>query len=204
MNKDSKAALVADAMRAAFRSKILAANLGAERAKTISLPSEAAFFDRLLAEKPKNWLPKEFKDYAELLKVCELNAKAAVFDSLGADEAQWTWGNSVKSVFPHPLAIVPLIGSQFQISALPQNGSGGAAASPNVGANVSMRFVATPGNWDTTRQVIPTGESGDPQSAHWKDQLDAWYSGNTPIFPFTKAAIEKSARETVILMPTAK
>ncbi len=204
MNHESKAALVADAMRGAFRNKILVGSFGAERAKTVSLPYEAAFFDRLLAEKPQEWLPKNFASYMDLLKACETDAKATVGQTLGADEGKWTWGNNVKSVFPHPLAIAPLIGFQFQIPALPQNGSGGAAASPNVGASVSMRFIAAPFDWDTTRQVIPTGESGDPQSPHWKDQLDAWYSGNTPVFPFTKAAIEKAARETIVLMPTAK
>lgn len=107
----------------------------------------------------------------------------------------------MKSTFSHPLAVAPLIGTQFKIAPLPQNGAGGAGASPNVGANVSMRFVATPGNWDTTRHVIPTGESGNPKSPHWKDQLDAWYTGNTPVFPFSKAAIESAAKEIVVLEP---
>ena len=201
MNHESKAALVADAMRTAFRAKILTAAFGAERAKTIYFPYDGAFFDRLLAEKPKEWLPKEFAGYADLLKVCEADAKESIVKSIGADEAQWTWGSRVKANFPHPLAVVPFIGSQFQIAPRSQNGSGGAAASPNVGANVSMRFVAAPGDWDTTRQVIPTGESGDPNSPHWKDQFNNWYSGDTPVFPFTKAAIEKAARETVLLVP---
>ena len=204
MNNESKAALVVDAMRTAFRTKILIGTVGAERAKTVYLPYDGAFFDRLIAERPKEWLPQGYTNYTDLLKACEADAKAAIAQSVGADEAKWTWGSRVKSVFPHPLAAVPFIGAQFQIAPLPQNGAGGAAASPNVGANVSMRFIATPNNWDTTRHVIPTGESGDPKSPHWKDQLDSWYSGNTPIFPFTKAAIEKSAKETLILMPAAK
>lgn len=201
MNNESKAALVADQMRVAFRSKILAATLGAERARTITIPYEAAFFDRLLAEKPQDWLPKEYASYADLLKACEMEAKATISKSLSADETKWSWGAQVKSTFAHPLAVAPLIGTQFKIAPLPQNGAGGAGASPNVGASVSMRFVATPGNWDATRHVIPTGESGNPKSAHWKDQLDAWYTGNTPIFPFSKAAIESAAKEIVVLEP---
>ncbi|MCY7345354.1 MAG: penicillin acylase family protein, partial [Pyrinomonadaceae bacterium] len=201
MNHESKAALVADAIRSAFRNKILAGNFGAERAKTVFLPYEAAFFDRLLMEKPKGWLPKEFASYAELLKACETEAKETISKSLGADETKWTWGGRVKSNFPHPLAIVPFIGSQFQIAPLPQNGSGGAGATPNVGASVSMRLIATPGNWDTTRHGITTGQSGDPKSVHYKDQLENWYSGNTPVFPFSKSAIDKAVKETVLLIP---
>lgn len=201
LNHESKAALVVDRMRGVFRSKILQANLGAERGRSAYFPNDAAFFDRLLAEKPADWLPKEYKTYADLLRACETEAKAGIAQTLGADETKWTWGAVTKSNFPHPLAIAPLIGTQFKIAPLAQNGSSGAGASPNVGMSVSMRFVATPGNWDMTRHVIPTGESGNPKSAHWKDQLDAWYTGKTPIFPFSKAAIESAAREIVVLEP---
>jgi penicillin amidase len=196
MNHESKAALVADAMRSAFRNKILAGNFGAERARNMFFPYDPALFDRLVTERPKEWLPKGYASYAELLKACETEARETIGKQSGADETKWTWSSRVKSTFPHPL-----IGGQFMIDALPQNGSGGAGASPNVGAAVSMRLIAAPGNWDTTRHGITTGQSGDPKSAHWKDQLESWYSGNTPVFPFTKLAVEKSAKQTVLLVP---
>ncbi len=198
MNADSKAALVADAMRTAFRNRILAGAFGAERAKSIFLPYEGGFFDRLIAEKPKEWLPKEFASYADLLKACDTDARNSISGTLGADETKWTWGARNKLSFPHPLEAAPLIGGQFKIESLAQNGSG---TSPNVGAAVSMRLIAAPGNWDSTRHGITTGQSGNPQSAHWKDQLDSWLTGNTPIFPFTKAAIDKAAKEVVLLTP---
>jgi len=201
MNADSKAALVADSMRNAFRNKIMAGNLGAERAKNAFFPHDPALFDKLITEKPKEWLPKEFSTYAELLKVCEREAKENLTKQLGADESKWTWGGRVKINLPHPLAVAPLIGGQFIIPSLPQNGSGGAGASPNVGAAVSMRFIANPPNWDLTRHGIPTGQSGDPKSPHYKDQLESWYSGNTPVFPFSKSAIETAAKELIVLTP---
>jgi penicillin amidase len=201
MNADSKAALVADAMRSEFRNKILVGNFGAERARNFSLPYDTAFFDWIITEKPKEWLPKEFASYDALLKTSETQARANLTKQLGGDESKWAWGAIAKTNFSHPLAIAPLIGGQFAIEAFPQNGSGGAAASPNVGAAVSMRFIATPGNWDLTRQVLPTGESGDPKSAHYRDQIDAWRTGNTPVFPFTKTAVEMAAKEVVMMTP---
>jgi penicillin amidase len=201
MNADSKAALVADAMRGAFRNKILTGNLSAEKRNNVFLPYEAAFFDRLITEKPKEWLPKEYASYADLLKASEIEARETIGKQLGADETKWTWGGRVKSTFPHPLEVAPLIGGQFKVEALPQNGSGGSGATPNVGSSVSMRLIATPGNWDLTRHGITTGQSGDPKSPHWKDQLQSWHSGNTPVFPFTKLAVEKAAKETITLVP---
>lgn len=201
MTADSEAALVADSMRGAFRNKILAGNFGAERAKTIFLPYDGTFFDNLIIEKPKDWLPKEFSSYADLLKACETEATSQIAKQSGGDGAKQVWGERFKINIAHPFAVAPLVGAQFLIESLPQNGSGGAGATPNVGASVSMRFVATPANWDSTRQVIPTGESGDPKSPHYKDQLQNWYNGNTPVFPFSKSAIEKAAKETILLTP---
>ncbi|HEX8288595.1 MAG TPA: penicillin acylase family protein [Pyrinomonadaceae bacterium] len=201
MNADSKAALLADSMRTVFRNKIMNGNLGAELAKNAFFPYEPSLFDRLISEKPKDWLPKEYATYADLLRACETEAKEAIAKQLGADESKWLWGSRVKINFSHPLAVVPLFGAQFIIPPLAQNGSSGAGASPNVGASVSMRFIAHPPEWDATRHGIPTGQSGDPKSAHWKDQLDAWYSGNTPIFPFTKAAVERATKETIVMKP---
>ncbi|HXH69337.1 MAG TPA: penicillin acylase family protein [Pyrinomonadaceae bacterium] len=201
MSSESEAALLVNEIRNSFRNKILTAAFGAEQLKNIGWANEGNFIERLLREKPKKWLPKEYANYAELLKASETEARANLTKRFGADKAKWVWGKAGKIRFNHPLAAAPLIGAQFAVPALPLIGSGSAAATPNVGASVSMRLIATPGNWDLTRHVIATGESGDPQSPHYKDQLDAWYSGNTPIFPFSKSAVEKAANEVVLITP---
>jgi penicillin amidase len=194
---DSKAALIANEIRFIFRQKIFAANLGAQGSNYRGL-MESALLDRLITEKPKSWLPKEYADYTTFLKAADAEAQKSLADRLKTDSAKWTLGEANKIRFPHPLAVAPLIGSQFAVDVLPQNGGRDA---PNVGPAVSMRLIATPGNWDLTRHVIPTGESGNPASPHWKDQLDAWYKGNTPIFPFTEAAVKAAAKEKLILSP---
>jgi penicillin G amidase len=201
MNADSKAAIVVNSIFTAFRNRILSGNFGAERARTMRLPYENVFFDRLITEKPQDWLPKEYSSYADLLRAAEKDARENLTKQLGADESKWSWGAAVKSRFSHPLAAAPLIGGQFVIEPLPQNGAGGWGASPNVGAGVSMRFIATPANWDATLHGIPTGQSGNPQSPHFKDQLESWYTGNTPVFPFSKPAVEKATTQIWTFQP---
>jgi penicillin amidase len=56
-----------------------------------------------------------------------------------------------------------------------------------------MRLVADLADWDTTRQGIPLGQSGDPRSPHWKDQLASWETVAPMPFPFTRAAVERAA-----------
>lgn len=201
MSADSRAALVVNETRNVFRAKIINAAFGEAMAKNIGWANEGNFLEKVLREKPTRWLPKEFTNYNDLLKASETQAIANLTKTYGADRAKWTWGEAGKIRFSHPLAVAPLIGAQFVIPPLPLNGSGSAAASPNVGASVSMRLVATPGNWDTTLHGITTGESGNPKSPHWKDQLESWYSGNTPVFPFSRTAVEQATREVWMLEP---
>lgn len=201
VNSESTVAPVVAQMRIAFRSRVLTAALGDELVKIYQWSNFDTTIDRLIAEQPKDWLPKEFISYADLLRACHEDARKALTKSLGEDESKWIWGNMVKVNFRHPLAAAPLIGLQFTIPPIPQNGSGGLAATVNVGANVSMRLIADPSNWDKTQQGITLGESGVPNSPHWKDQLDDWRAVTPRPFPFSEAAIAAATVETLTLMP---
>ncbi|MDQ3181934.1 MAG: penicillin acylase family protein, partial [Acidobacteriota bacterium] len=198
MSADSTAALLVGEIRTAFLNKILAANVGAERAKNYRWGLSSSFVDWLAMEKPSNWLPKEFANYKDLLTASDKEARENLTKKYGADETKWLFGTAFKIRFNHPLAAAPLIGGVFAIEPIGQYGSG---QTPNVGASVSMRHIAVPGNWDATRHGIALGESGNPKSPHYKDQLESWKSGNTPVFPFTKSEVEKAATDVVVMLP---
>lgn len=201
LEPDARAARLAVEMAGAFRTKILAGALGAELAKEYRWPASAIFFDRVIQERPKEWLPKEFASYAELLDAAHRETRESLTKALGADETKWTWGARLSVNFPHPLAGVPLIGKPFQIAPFPQRGGGGLFAAPNVGGSVSMRLIADASDWDKTRQGIALGVSGDPRSPHWQDQLEDWRAANPRVFPFTAASVARAAQLTQTLMP---
>ncbi|MDQ5844889.1 MAG: penicillin acylase family protein [Acidobacteriota bacterium] len=201
INAESRVALVMVQMRAAFRTRILAAALGEELIKIYGWANFETTLDRLLIEQPKEWLPKEFSSYADLLRACHNDARSVITKSLGEDESKWKWGEMVKVRFQHPLAAVPFIGSQFTIPPFPQNGTVQLASTVNVGAHVSMRLIADPSNWDQTQHGITLGVSGNPSSPHWKDQLDDWRAVTPRVFPFSEAAIATAAKETMVLEP---
>jgi len=198
MSADSHTAAVVSQMRGAFRTRILNAALGPDLAKTYTWAQSEILIDRIATEQPPAWLPKEFTSYADLFRASYDDAKQTLTKSIGADESQWTWGKIAIARFPHPLAVAPLIGLQFTIPPFPQNGSGG---SVNVGSSVSMRLIADPSDWDKTQNGIPLGESGTPNSAHWKDQLDDWRNVTPRALPFSKAAIDSVTKQIVILTP---
>lgn len=202
LHPDSRAALLAHEMRTMFGRKILTAALGRELASQYRWGSSAVFFDALIEERPHEWLPEGVESYAELLNAVHKEAREALTKRLGADESKWTWGAENVVRFSHPLADTPEAGRPFQIAPFPQTGGGGSAfASPNVGSGVSMRFIADLSDWNKTLMGIALGQSGDPRSPHWSDQLADWRGSAPRVFPFTQRAVETAATVALKLSP---
>lgn len=193
MTADSRGALLANEIRGCMTGKM------AEAFK----PAPAGLIrERVLywavQQKSARWLPSQYADYAAFASGCDGEARAALAKRYGADESKWVWGAVWQSTFRHPFGGIAFIGAQFATPNVPIDGSG---QTPNVGSYVSMRHIASPGNWDLTRHVIPLGQSGNPASPHFKDQFEAWRTGAPAIFPFSKEAVEKAAKETWVLEP---
>jgi penicillin amidase len=202
VNADSAVAPIAAQMRLAVRSKVLTAALGPDLVKIFQWSNFDTTLDRIIVEQPKDWLPKEFASYADLYLAAYQDARQTLTKSLGADESKWVWGEMAKARFPHPLAVAPLVGLQFSVPPVPQNGTGGLlGATVNVGGAVSMRLIANPGDWDKTQHGIALGVSGIPASKHWSDQLADWRAVTPREFPFTEAAVKAATRQTLVLEP---
>ncbi|HEX8455908.1 MAG TPA: penicillin acylase family protein [Pyrinomonadaceae bacterium] len=199
---DSRVAPLVAELSKAFRGRILNAALGEARARSFRWASYDLFFNRVVADRPAEWLPKEFSSYEQLLLACLQDARAALKIRLGTDETLWTWGRYSPAQFPHPLAAVPFIGSRFTIEPFPVGGSGASAgATVNVGAFVSMRLIADLSDWDKTEQGIALGVSGDPVSPHWSDQLPDWRAVAPRPLPFDIRTVIHHTRDTLMLTP---
>ena len=198
---DSRTALLVNETRSIFRRRFLAFQLG-ERAKNFTFwANDASFTDRIIAERRVEWLPSSITSYDEWLQVCFAEARKNLSKNYGADESKWTWGAANQARFFHPLAQIPLIGKQFAVETYPQDGSGFLLATPNVGVSVSMRHISEPGNWDATRFGIGLGQSGDPLSPHWQDQLADYRKVTPPAFAFTPAGVTQATRTLTQLVP---
>jgi penicillin amidase len=195
---ESRVMPLAASMRTLFQRRIMFSAIGAERAQVYR--GSSIFIDWIITTRPQAWLPKEFDSYESLILACYREAHDRLLERLGSDHGLWNWGRLGQVNFPHPLAGAAAAGSKFVIAPLPQ-WSGGGGPTVNVGPDVSMRLIADPGNWDNTQQGIALGESGDPSSSHWKDQLEDWRAAKPRVFPFSKNAVEKAAKEMVLLVP---
>ncbi|MGB7202860.1 MAG: penicillin acylase family protein [Pyrinomonadaceae bacterium] len=195
MTSNSRGALLANEIRMCLANKIAEDNKPAP-----AFLIRERVLDWAVRDQSARWLPSGFAHYTELIKSCDTSSRASLADPkrFGPDASNWTWEKVFQSRFPHPLAAAPLIGAQFIVPAVPISGSG---QTPNVGSAVSMRHIASPGNWDATRHVIPLGQSGDPKSEHFKDQFNAWRTGAPAVFPFTKSAVATATKSVTVLTP---
>jgi penicillin amidase len=194
MNPDSRAALIAAEIRSCTAAKIAAANPGVPASVIMTRVIDYG----VIQKRPELWVPKPYSTYAAVIKSCDDELKATLEKNYGADPAGWTWAAVSRSRFAHQLVGAPLIGGQFVTPAV---GISGSRETPNVGSFVSMRHVTTPGNWDATRHVIPLGQSGSPQTPHYKDQFEMWRTGAPAVFPFTARAVEGATKVVWVFRP---
>jgi len=190
-------------MREAFRRYVLEDALGAERAHVFEWRNEATFLDRLITERPAEWLPRGFDSYESLLLKCYEEAVDNLSTQLGPDPAEWTWGKLGSVRFPHPLEKMGAAGALFSVPPLPQN-TGGSMPTVNAGSRVSMRFLADLSSWEQTRLCIPLGQSGDPSSVHRDDQLEEWRNVTPRFLPFAPEAVVEAARNILVMKPSSK
>ena len=65
----------------------------------------------------------------------------------------------------------------------------------------SLRFAIDMTDLDGARIVITTGQSGNPFDHHYNDLIEPWLNGGTVPLPFTPAAIDEAAAQTLVLQP---
>jgi penicillin amidase len=130
-------------------------------------------------------------------------------DRLGADPAKWRWGALHSVTFAHALSAglpAPLRGL-FDIGPYERAGDGysvnnGAysVATPyTLRSHASERMLLDVGDWDNSRSVLPTGQSGQPLARHWGDQTPLWLRGELHQMWFTRARIAEP--DVLVLRP---
>ena len=111
----------------------------------------------------------------------------------GAEQSGWRWGDLHTITFAHPLAIGPL-GILLNIGPLKRPGDGysvnNQAYSINapfaVSSHPSERMLADLADLDASLSVTPEGESGQPGSKYWGNQVRLWAAGEYKPMRFSR------------------
>jgi penicillin amidase len=105
---------------------------------------------------------------------------------LGPTTTSWRWGDLHTVSFEHPLSAAKPLDRIFTTGPLRRPGDG---YSPNNGAysllrpfalrsHASERQIVDLADVDASLSIIPTGQSGQPLSGHYRDQTELWARGD--------------------------
>lgn len=126
---------------------------------------------------------------------------------LGNQISDWTW-NKVHSVeHKHPLGEVAALRSYFNVGPFEINGSNEVinnlmftfteAGNHQVKAGPSTRRIIDFSDIENSVSILPTGQSGNPLSKHYKDQAQMYNKGKFRKMKMNKKEIEAISRKLV-------
>jgi len=186
-----------------------AAVLSPAAAEAMGAPDTAVLLDTL--EQPQTRFGQDAVQKRNQVLLASLAAAYAEMEKLqGSDSAQWQWGKLHHNLMEHPLAAAVDEATRAKLNVGPMPTHGG-AYSPNQSTyrssdfqqtnGPSFRVVVDVGNWDNSRAVNSPGQSGDPDSPHYRDLADKWLKGEYFPLLYSRAAVEKATVERISLQP---
>ncbi|HET7815092.1 MAG TPA: penicillin acylase family protein [Candidatus Baltobacteraceae bacterium] len=114
-----------------------------------------------------------------------------------AQQSAKPWGEIGRVDVEHPLS--PMWYGMLRGASFPGDGDEFTIHLQEPGFAQGFRAVWEAGNWDAGGIVIPSGESGEPGSAHYDDLASQWVRGGIVPLPFSRAAVDRQAQATLIL-----
>ncbi|MGZ4602493.1 MAG: penicillin acylase family protein [Kineosporiaceae bacterium] len=158
--------------------------------------------------------PNVVESRDEILRQALVQARLRLTSQLGKDPSAWQWGElhrlrlvekplggvGVTKIL-HPLLNRGPIDMPGGPGIVDANGYDASSGTFAVDWAPSMRMVVDLSAFDRSTWVNQTGESGHPGQANYADQLDAWADGDTFTWPFTHAAVQRAASQTLTISP---
>ena len=128
----------------------------------------------------------------------------------GDNDSNWKWGDAHSLTHKHTLSKVKVLDYLFSLSVGPFK-SGGSSLTPNAGgysinksfkqtSGASMRRIVDLSDMNSTKMILPTGQSGNVKSPHYKDQAPLYHKGKyrTTWFDEEYVKSEKMFRRLVL------
>ena len=128
----------------------------------------------------------------------------------GPEPSMWQWGKFHHNLNEHPFAPVvdDAMRARINVGPIPKDGSEFTPSQslPRVTDfrqlnGPSARMVVDVGNWDNSRAVNHSGQSGDPDSPHYRDLAPLWRDGRYFPLLYTRKAVEAATARLIVLSP---
>jgi penicillin amidase len=128
---------------------------------------------------------------------------------LGANMEQWRWGQERyhHALIRHPLGSVVSeeIRRRLEVGPLPRGGYGSTPLATGNGDNqtsgASFKIVVDTGDWDRTVGTNTPGQSGNPDSPHYRDLFATWATDRFFSVFYSRGRVEAVTESRVLLEP---
>ena len=144
-----------------------------------------------------------------LLLTCLARATAELTNRLGPDMDEWQYGQRKNKhiTITHPLSALVDESMRKKINLGPV-ARGGYGETVNATGNTlnqahgaSFRILVDTENWDKTLGINSPGQSGDPESPHYKDLFQLWIDNSYfPVY-FSREKVKAVGETTIRLVP---
>ena len=163
---------------------------------------------RLVTDRPDGWFEDGWDD---AIRRAMRAATARLIADHGRDPRRWAWGEVRPLILRHPLGQRPPLNRVFDLGPFPHGGDANTVNPAPVNpddplgnpdfAIASLRMVIDVGDWGRSRFVLPGGQSGNPFSRHYGDQVGLWRRGDAFAMPWHAPDVARAARRTLVLTP---
>jgi penicillin amidase len=165
--------------------------------------------DRILAQGGGAWVDDVSTEKTETLDELATEAMRTAAETVG----QRRWGELHATTIKHPMGVVPMLNRALGLNIGPFPNAGSLYTVNVSGWNghgppfentwgPSQRHVVDMGDPDGSGGfVIPSGQSGIPFSAHYRDQTPLWRTGRLWLIPLDRGKAERRVVSRMTLRP---
>ena len=136
-------------------------------------------------------------------------AVAELTKRFGADMSAWQYGQPSyhHALVEHPLsdAVNAATLAKLNVGPLPRGGDGSTVSATggadNQTSGGSLKIIADTEDWDKSVGLNTPGQSGDPESPHYRDLFPLWARGEYFPIAYSRAKVESVRESTTRLTP---
>jgi penicillin amidase len=136
-------------------------------------------------------------------------AVAELTQRFGADTSKWVYGQAGyhHALISHPLsaAVNAEVRAKLDVGPVPRGGDATTVGATGNGGNqtsgASFRIVAEVGDWERAVGTNAPGQSGDPESPHYRDLFELWAVDRYFPVPFSRERVKAAAERAWVLSP---
>lgn len=176
-------------------------------ARSFLMQRRTSHLIRVLIEQPAGWFKRSWpEEMADGLAAAVTHLRQC----RGSDPSRWGWGRVRQLTLPHPVGAQAPLDRIFNLGPVPCGGDVSTVAQAACDwldleasplAIASLRMVLDVGNWDESRFILPGGQSGNPLSPHYGDQLPLWLRGEGVPIAWSPERVSQITQTTLLLLP---